>query len=193
MSNEDHVEALAVGIARHEHDEALYELIAPELGAWERTVRVVEPSLPDGEVLDRALRQALAHLRHEVAQQTLCYLRWRAEQARASAQAIVARSAAARAERAAVRQAAPDRSGARPVRTDAEHACAQIDEQRCAFQDGAGCVWTVHEVATGAALWAKGPRCLLFGSESAIRRVWRYPPDWRTLSVAELETLSWRV
>lgn len=195
MSSNDLIEASPVGSAPDMRNDALYDLIAPQLGTWERTVRVAEPSLPDADVLDRALREALAHLRQDVAQQTLRYLRWRAEQARAAAQATVANSAAARKSRAAAREAAtaPDDSAARPLQTDAEQGLALVDEQRCFFRDGAGCVWNVYEVAAGAVPWAKGRRCLLFDSESAIRRVWRYPPDWRTLSEAELETLSWCV
>ena len=77
-------------------------------------------------------------------------------------------------------------------RTDAERPIGVADERRRTFRDAAGCTWSVHEVAAGAVPWAHGPRCLLFGSETAIRRVWHYPPEWRTLSDAELETLSWR-
>lgn len=176
-------------------DEVLYELIAPELGTWERTVRDVEPLLSDAEVLDRALRQGLAHLRLEVAQQTLRYLSWRAEQAKASARATVAGSAAARQARAATRQpaAATDVPAPQPVPADMEQPLLQIDEQPCTFRDRAGCFWIVQKVTAGAVPWAKGTRFLLFDSESAVRRVWRYPPHWRSLSEVELEALSWRV
>ena len=61
------------------------------------------------------------------------------------------------------------------------------------FSDAAGRPWTVHEVRAESALWARGPRCLVFASEAAIRRVWDYPEDWRRLSDAELEAQSWRV
>ena len=61
------------------------------------------------------------------------------------------------------------------------------------FSDAAGRTWTVHEVLAESAPWARGPRCLLFASEVAIRRVWDYPEDWRLLSDAELEAQSWRV
>ena len=67
------------------------------------------------------------------------------------------------------------------------------DEPPRTYRDAAGCTWSVHQVAEAALPWVHGPRCLLFGSEAAIRRVWHYPPDWRTLSDTELEALSWRV
>jgi hypothetical protein len=41
--------------------------------------------------------------------------------------------------------------------------------------------------------WACAPRCLEFHSDTAVRRVWRYPPDWRDLADDALEALSWRV
>jgi hypothetical protein len=170
---------------------ALYELIAPDLDAWERGVRAADPTLSDAEVLDRALRQALTHVRQEAAQQTLAYLTWRAGQSRAAAVATRAASAAAREARAAARASLapgwprprgdaepPGQPGAAPPRT---------------FHDREGCAWSVHEVAAGLVPWAKGPRCLLFGSESAIRRVWDYPAGWQALSDTELELLSWHV
>ena len=59
------------------------------------------------------------------------------------------------------------------------------------FTDRAGVAWRVDEVPAAAVPAAKGPACLVFHSDAAIRRVWRYPPNWRQLNDAELEVLSW--
>jgi hypothetical protein len=172
----------------------LYELIAPDLETWAQAVRAAEPSLPDPEVLDRALRRALAHFRHDAGQQTLTYLQWRTEQATASAQATVAASVAARQARAEMRSGATTPAPTTPPTVaDAERALPLADERPRTFRDGVGCVWSVHEVSAGAVPWAHGTRCLLFGSEAAIRRVWHFPAEWRTLSDAQLEALSWGV
>ena len=60
-----------------------------------------------------------------------------------------------------------------------------------AFADRAGVEWQVTEVPAAAVPSAKGPACLVFHSDAAIRRVWRYPANWRQLTDAELEVLSW--
>jgi hypothetical protein len=44
----------------------------------------------------------------------------------------------------------------------------------------------------GNADGARGLRCLVFASPEVIRRVWDYPPDWRTLPDSALLALSWR-
>lgn len=80
-----------------------------------------------------------------------------------------------------------------PMSGDVERPIPLTDERPRTYHDARGCVWYVHEVAPGTVPWAKGPRCLLFGSDAAIRRVWRFPSDWDTLSDAELEALSWGV
>ncbi len=59
------------------------------------------------------------------------------------------------------------------------------------FADRAGVEWRVTEVPAAAVPAAKGPACLVFHSDTAIRRVWRYPANWRQLSDTELEVLSW--
>jgi hypothetical protein len=43
-------------------------------------------------------------------------------------------------------------------------------------------LWTVYEVPDAA---------LVFESESVVRRVTIYPPDWRTFADADLYALSW--
>jgi hypothetical protein len=51
---------------------------------------------------------------------------------------------------------------------------------------------TVREVDTRSAAWARGPHCLVFELEGAIRRVWEYPADWADLPDETLDELSWR-
>jgi hypothetical protein len=51
--------------------------------------------------------------------------------------------------------------------------------------DGEGTEWVVNEVETPQP-WARGARCLIFGSASIVRRVWSYPADWARLSSREL-------
>ena len=48
----------------------------------------------------------------------------------------------------------------------------------------------VTEVDAANTPGARAPRCLVFVSSTAIRRVWRYPPGWRALSDDELAALS---
>ena len=56
------------------------------------------------------------------------------------------------------------------------------------FRDGSGVTWWVHEVA-GEHLGAAGAMCLLVVSASELRRVWKYPPEWRTLTPQQLLAL----
>jgi hypothetical protein len=56
--------------------------IEPGLSDAERALRAAEPELSPADVLDRALRQALAALHVEVSPQTFVYLRWRIEHGR---------------------------------------------------------------------------------------------------------------
>jgi|GEM_PF-3487901 hypothetical protein len=53
------------------------------------------------------------------------------------------------------------------------------------FKDGDGVTWWVHEVA-GEHLGTAGAMCLLVVSASELRRVWKYPPDWRSLAPEQL-------
>lgn len=145
----------------------LYELIAPELSAWERHVRETDPCLSDAEVLDHALQRAVAFLKHDLARETFVYLRWRVQRARIESQETVAASAAARQRR-----------------------CEDRRDRRW-FSAADGRRWTVRELSVGGAPWAQGPRCLVFEGEGRMRRVWDYPADWRDLSDPALEALSW--
>ena len=51
--------------------------------------------------------------------------------------------------------------------------------------------WRVTERDARRDPGAPSERCLVFSSDSAIRRVWSYPETWRTMSDSELEALSW--
>jgi hypothetical protein len=59
-------------------------------------------------------------------------------------------------------------------------------------RDGEETSWSVREVDGRKVPAARGSRCLIFDSESAVRRVWDYPPDWHELPPGELAALSWR-
>lgn len=55
-----------------------------------------------------------------------------------------------------------------------------------------GVEWSVVECDGAHVPGGRGPRCLIFASPEAIRRIWDVPPDWYTLSDAALFALSWR-
>ena len=55
-----------------------------------------------------------------------------------------------------------------------------------------GTRWVVSERDTLAVPGARAPRCLVFMSEQAVRRVWAYPAAWRGLSADALLALSER-
>jgi hypothetical protein len=59
------------------------------------------------------------------------------------------------------------------------------------FRDRNGVLWSVREVIDLHEPWALGEGCLVFESAGAIRRVWRYPRNWRELGDPELGALSW--
>ena len=56
------------------------------------------------------------------------------------------------------------------------------------FRDADGVTWWVHEVA-GEHLGTVGAMCLLVVSANELRRIWKYPAEWRQLSPAELLAL----
>ena len=41
--------------------------------------------------------------------------------------------------------------------------------------------WIVREVNSAHVPGSRGARCLVFSSADVVRRVWRYPPNWRVL------------
>ena len=59
------------------------------------------------------------------------------------------------------------------------------------FTDEDGLVWTVTERDAGGVPGSRGPRCLVFSSQEAVRRVWEYPIGWRDLLTPALIALSW--
>jgi len=58
--------------------------------------------------------------------------------------------------------------------------------------DGTFVRWYVSEVDGRAVPGTRGSHCLLFACDGIIRRVWEYPPNWRTLDAAALTLLSWQ-
>jgi hypothetical protein len=57
------------------------------------------------------------------------------------------------------------------------------------IMDRVGVEWTVREVETPQP-WARGERCLVLNSRECVRRLWRYPPEWRTLDADDLLELG---
>ena len=60
------------------------------------------------------------------------------------------------------------------------------------FVGAEGLAWRVVECAAGQVPGSRGPRCLVFLSEGLVRRVWDFPPDWRTLGPVALDALMAR-
>lgn len=60
-----------------------------------------------------------------------------------------------------------------------------LTEETITFRDASGALWWAHEVE-GQALGAPGRMCLLLISGTKLRRVWSYPPDWRSLTATDL-------
>ena len=58
-------------------------------------------------------------------------------------------------------------------------------------KDASGTRWRVTEVSGQHVPGARGDACLVFESDTAIRRVWHYPPSWRDLPGADLIAVSW--
>lgn len=59
------------------------------------------------------------------------------------------------------------------------------------FHDASGVLWTVSECNAEDVPGSRGPRCLIFASAEAVRRVWLYPAGWRDLLTPSLIALSW--
>ena len=59
------------------------------------------------------------------------------------------------------------------------------------FQDAAGVSWRVFELPAGAAAHVSWSPCLIFESDTAVRRVRNFPPHWSALSPLDLERVSW--
>lgn len=59
------------------------------------------------------------------------------------------------------------------------------------YVDEDNVLWIVTERDADDVPGSRGPRCLVFSSSEALRRVWRYPAAWRDLLTPSLIALSW--
>ena len=62
---------------------------------------------------------------------------------------------------------------------------------RRVFNDSEGRGWVVRERDVGRTADGMPRRSLIFETDGVLRRVYDYPRDWRSLSDAMLERLSW--
>jgi hypothetical protein len=69
--------------------------------------------------------------------------------------------------------------------TGAPNESAPVSRDARIFRDANGVTWWVHEV-NGEYLGTVGATCLLVVSAHELRRVWKFPADWRSLSAEEL-------
>jgi hypothetical protein len=145
----------------------LYE-IGPTLADEERVLRAAESALLPAEVLDRALRGALARHRVEVSRETFVYLEWHVTRARRDAPGA---------------GALPETARGRP------NAELPTDRPTRLVCDPAGRRWAVREVGPNDLFGGESPRWLTFRSAGAERRTSAYPPDWESLSAAALLAL----
>lgn len=60
---------------------------------------------------------------------------------------------------------------------------------RTVIDPGRGTTWRVREADARGVPGARRGTCLVFDSPSVVRRLWDYPPAWRTASDAELLAL----
>ena len=81
------------------------------------------------------------------------------------------------------------RQASRPAEEKRAGLCPADDARPFFAADGV--LWTVCEVPAPAEPWARGTAFLLFESMHAIRRVWRFPENWRELDPEALEQLSY--
>jgi|SRR5436305_7600895 len=63
-----------------------------------------------------------------------------------------------------------------------------LTQDTITFRDATGALWWAHEVS-GESLGAPRQMCLLLISGTKLRRVWTYPPNWRSLRAEELLAL----
>ena len=66
---------------------------------------------------------------------------------------------------------------------------AAEEEYQHLVVDHAGTEWAVREVETPQP-WARAERCLVLNSRECVRRIWRYPPNWRALDADSLLRLG---
>jgi hypothetical protein len=65
--------------------------------------------------------------------------------------------------------------------------------QPVGFVDANYILWRVFERDARNDPGRRAEHCLIFSCPDAVRRVWKYPEAWRSLSDAELEALSWQL
>jgi hypothetical protein len=68
---------------------------------------------------------------------------------------------------------------------------ASLAQAPIQFRDTRGRQWTVFERPCKGVPGRKADRCLVFECGEVVRRLWRYPDNWRTLDAEALEKLSW--
>jgi hypothetical protein len=142
-------------------------------------VQSAQPALSPDDVLDAALINALFRLRYELNRETYLFLRSKVALVRqASADMVrVARLA---------RQTRHRRS------IEFELLAEGAGGERAHFYfDAKGAAWSVVEIPHCDQPVAGQAACLLFRSHRFARRVRTFPPNWRELSDADLEALSW--
>ena len=66
---------------------------------------------------------------------------------------------------------------------------AAAEEYPHIVADRDGVEWTVREVATPQS-WARASRCLVLSSRECVRRIWKYPSEWRSMSADALLRLG---
>ena len=86
------------------------------------------------------------------------------------------------------RQAPQDEAATRAPGNVHNDASPPTSREARIFRDASGVTWWVHEVA-GEHLGTAGAQCLLIVSANELRRVWKYPADWRSLTPGELLAL----
>ena len=75
--------------------------------------------------------------------------------------------------------------------TESQHPLTDPRSGPVSYRDRHHVGWRVTERDARDDPGALADCCLIFASDDAVRRVWVYPPRWRTMSDGELEALSW--
>lgn len=162
------------------------------LPAEELAVQQSLPRISPADALDTALRRSIAHLRYELNRESFDYLRWKVEQTRVQSERVRSALASPRVSREtpdADKRAAPSREALRNLPVDAARAVATARTTACrSYVDARGNLWTVTELATGAADGDRA-KCLVFTSEESVSCLWRYPLFWDDLSDGLLDAL----
>jgi hypothetical protein len=159
--------------------EELLPVLQPVLEEEAVLVQSAQPALSPDDVLDAALANALSRLRYELNRATFLHLREKV---------------------ALVRQASADRMLAVRLARQSRHRASAafhllvegVGASPAHFYfDSGGTAWSVVELPACDQPRSGQAACLLFRSHRFARRVRSYPANWRDLSDAELEALSW--